>query len=367
MDKQYVQDALEGYLNSLLPTPPASDEKKNEVPPPLEALAKKDVAKAKAPIEKQSATPADASPGKPKNTSPVIPPAITSEAKLAAEPSVKAPVKPLAQSENIPTKPPAPKVKAQPLAANPSAPLPPTDKPITVPELPNGAYDLHKQRLEKMLEQLSDPPKKVSPPVSAPEVSEPKDDELSAAVKQSLGFEPNIEIGEQQAFEPIKPLSSEWLENGKPNWAQDKFDILLIEVNGLKLAVPLIALGQIQALDELTPLFGQSEWFLGLQKTSAGNVKTVDTGRFVMPERYSENNGYQFVVSINGLSWGLAVDSIDQPILINPEDIRWRKNRDNRPWMAGTVKDHMCVLLDIPKMGEILDQQDQNHSSDTGG
>jgi hypothetical protein len=28
--------------------------------------------------------------------------------------------------------------------------------------------------------------------------------------------------------------------------------------------------------------------------------------------------------------------------------------------MAGIVKDHMCVLLDIPKIGEILQAQDKN-------
>jgi purine-binding chemotaxis protein CheW len=65
---------------------------------------------------------------------------------------------------------------------------------------------------------------------------------------------------------------------------------------------------------------------------------------------------------INGLKWGLAVNGIDQPITIDPEHIRWRPRRSQRPWMAGTVKDHMCVLLDIPVFGEILAAEDHNEN-----
>jgi purine-binding chemotaxis protein CheW len=113
--------------------------------------------------------------------------------------------------------------------------------------------------------------------------------------------------------------------------------------------------------ENLTPLFGQSDWFMGLQQSPVGNIKTVNTAKFIMPERYKDEHDYKFVVSINGLNWGLAVDRIHQPISIDPDSIRWRVNRSSRPWMAGMVRDHMCVLLDIPSMGELLQKQDENH------
>lgn len=155
----------------------------------------------------------------------------------------------------------------------------------------------------------------------------------------------------------------EWLENGRPQWAQSRFDVLLFTVAGLTLAVPLIALGQIQPLtDELTPLFGQADWFMGLQPTPAGKIRTVNTAKFVMPERYDDRflQTARYVMSINGVPWGLAVDSVNQPITLDPEEVKWRSDRSKRPWLAGTVKEHMCALLDIPQMGQMLVNADKN-------
>lgn len=155
----------------------------------------------------------------------------------------------------------------------------------------------------------------------------------------------------------------EWLDNGRPQWAQSRFDVLLFQVSGLTLAVPLIALGQIQPLtDELTPLFGQADWFMGLQPTPGGKIRTVNTAKFVMPERYDESflKTARYVVSINGVPWGLAVDSVNQPITLQPEDVKWRSDRSKRPWLAGTVKEHMCALLDIPRVGQMLIEADKN-------
>ena len=154
-----------------------------------------------------------------------------------------------------------------------------------------------------------------------------------------------------------------WAENGRPQWAQKDFDVLLFQVSGLTLAVPLIALGQIQPLtDELTPLFGQADWFMGLLPTPAGKIRTVNTAKFVMPERYDENflKTAKYVISIDGVPWGLAVDSVNQPITLKPTDVKWRSERTKRPWLAGTVKDHMCALLDIPMIGQLLIDADRN-------
>lgn len=149
-----------------------------------------------------------------------------------------------------------------------------------------------------------------------------------------------------------------WNENGRPVWAQHKFDALLFEVSGLALAVPLIALGQIINLspDKLTPLFGRSEWFMGLLTTASGQVRVINTALFVMPERYQTSflESAEYVISMDGQPWGLAVDSVTQPITLDPEDVKWRSERTSRPWLAGTVKSKMCALIDIPQMAKLL-------------
>ena len=245
------------------------------------------------------------------------------------------------------------------------------------------SYNAHKGRLERMLRQVTsltasqdiNVNSKVAPQVKtsvegdvsslvevtlpAPAVTPQKFAQTSEVSNAEVSLKDDLKEGASTGVVPI--LANQWNENGRPEWAQESFDILLLEVNGLQLAVPLMTLGQIHEIDdEITPLFGQSDWFMGLQKTPDGNVKVVDTAKFIMPERYRNQHNYKYIISIHDLYWGLAVDNIKQPITIDPEAIRWRPKRDSRPWMAGMVKDHMCVLLDIPKMGEILQKQDKN-------
>lgn len=196
----------------------------------------------------------------------------------------------------------------------------------------------------------------VEPQINVLEIKVP---EIEVPDVKAPGIEA-VEIHQQQAYQ-IEGL--EWLENGRPQWAQSRFDVLLFTVSGLTLAVPLISLGQIQPLtDELTPLFGQADWFMGLQPTRAGKIRTVNTAKFVMPERYDESflKTAKYVVSINGVPWGLAVDGVNQPIRLHPDDVKWRSDRSKRPWLAGTVKEHMCALLDIPRIGQMLIDADKN-------
>jgi purine-binding chemotaxis protein CheW len=95
---------------------------------------------------------------------------------------------------------------------------------------------------------------------------------------------------------------------------------------------------------------------MGLLPSPRGNIKTVNTALFVMPERYDDKflHTARFVISIDGLPWGLAVDSVNQPTRLQPDAVKWRSNRSKRPWLAGTVKSAMCALIDIPQMGKLL-------------
>ncbi|MFT5084848.1 MAG: purine-binding chemotaxis protein CheW, partial [Lentisphaeria bacterium] len=150
----------------------------------------------------------------------------------------------------------------------------------------------------------------------------------------------------------------QWSENGRPIWAQNRFEILLFQVAGLSLAVPLVALGQILQIDKkLTPLAGQSEWFMGIMPSALGDIRAVNTALFVMPERYTESflGAARFLISIDGLPWGLAVDAVNQPISLMPEEVNWRSVRTKRPWLAGTIREKMCALIDIPQMANLLE------------
>lgn len=161
---------------------------------------------------------------------------------------------------------------------------------------------------------------------------------------------------------PDSVSTSEWLENGRPAWAQQRFECLLFTVSGLTLAVPLVELGAIYSIgDEITPIFGQADWFLGLLSVKDRNIRAVNTAKVVMPERYStaSDERFSYVITINGVDWGLAVDSVSEAIALEPDDVRWRSSRSKRPWLAGTVIDKMCALLDVSQLAAMFIKEER--------
>ncbi len=192
--------------------------------------------------------------------------------------------------------------------------------------------------------------KLLSPELSPPDLTAAEDSssELAAPVLH--------DEGERVSAPP------EWHENGRPHWGQERFECLLFSVAGLKLAVPLISLGSIHKIEkEFTPLVGRADWFMGLYRTQERNVHVVDTALWVMPDRYSDEvrEGYQFIIRLGDTNWGMACNSVEQAIQLAPSQVKWRTQRGKRPWLSGTVIDHMCALLDADTLSYLLQENAQ--------
>lgn len=176
---------------------------------------------------------------------------------------------------------------------------------------------------------------------------------IAPAVVAPVVVEPVVEVHLPPSITP-PPVTGD----GRPSWAAEPFECLLFDVAGLTLAVPLVCLGSIYSLEgqELTPLFGQPEWFLGILPSQAGNLKVLDTARWVMPDRYRDDfrQGLQYVISVQGYEWGLAVHQVSRSLRLDPNEIKWRSHRGQRPWLAGTVIEHMCALLDVAELAELI-------------
>ncbi|QJI13000.1 MULTISPECIES: CheW domain-containing protein [unclassified Pseudomonas] len=176
---------------------------------------------------------------------------------------------------------------------------------------------------------------------------------IAPAVMAPVVVEPVVEVHLPPSITP-PPVTGD----GRPAWAAEPFECLLFDVAGLTLAVPLVCLGSIYSLEgqELTPLFGQPEWFLGILPSQAGNLKVLDTARWVMPDRYRDDfrQGLQYVISVQGYEWGLAVHQVSRSLRLDPNEIKWRSHRGQRPWLAGTVIEHMCALLDVAELAELI-------------
>jgi purine-binding chemotaxis protein CheW len=196
-----------------------------------------------------------------------------------------------------------------------------------------------------------------APPVAAPIVSVEAETSIAPQINAPAA-EPVAPLVELRApAAPAAPTPPATVD-GRPAWAAEPFECLLFDVAGLTLAVPLVCLGSIYTLagQELTPLFGQPDWFLGILTCQAGNLKVLDTARWVMPDRYRDDfrQGLQYVISVQGYEWGLAVHQVSRSLRLDPNEIKWRSQRGQRPWLAGTVIEHMCALLDVAELAELI-------------
>jgi purine-binding chemotaxis protein CheW len=229
------------------------------------------------------------------------------------------------------------RLQAPPVAAKPTA------VKLERPTLVLPTLEMAKPLLMPTL--LVEPP---APPAEKP-----------VAEKPVVVAPPVIEsVVEKQIHADMSPTPPPLQLSGQPSWGEEPFECLLFDVAGLTLAVPLVCLGSIYPLvgQELTPLFGQPDWFLGILPCQAGNLRVLDTARWVMPDRYRDDfrQGLQYVISVQGYEWGLAVHQVSRSIRLDPKEVKWRSQRSQRPWLAGTVIEHMCALVDVAVLAELI-------------
>ncbi|WP_213875988.1 CheW domain-containing protein [Pseudomonas sp. dw_358] len=229
------------------------------------------------------------------------------------------------------------------------------ETPVEAPLDDFAAAVREEQARDALLEKvIAAEPVKVVAAVPMP-IPEPVVDSVAPmAVPELAPVEPVAQVH----LAPAGPAQPPAALDGRPEWASEPFECLLFDVAGLTLAVPLVCLGSIYPLagQELTPLFGQPNWFLGILPTQMGNLKVLDTARWVMPDRYRDDfqQGLQYVISVQGYEWGLAVHQVSRSLRLDPDEIKWRPQRGQRPWLAGTVIEHMCALLDVAELAELI-------------
>lgn len=273
-------------------------------------------------------------------------------------------VEPLAQPVAAPVAP-VPVAAVALVVSEPVEPL--TAEPqATVMQAPETSVSLDEFEAAVLEEQVRDARLSgvARAPVAEPRVIEARLPEpVAPVIKAPIADEPPAQIG--QVIDLHQPGSAEMpaaplklLDDGRPVWAAEPFECLLFDVAGLTLAVPLVCLGSIYPLagHDLTPLFGQPDWFLGILPGQNGNLKVLDTARWVMPERYRDDyrEGLQYVISVQGYEWGLAVHQVSRSVRLDPSEVKWRSQRQQRPWLAGTVIDQMCALLDVSALAELI-------------
>lgn len=213
-------------------------------------------------------------------------------------------------------------------------------------------------------------------------------DSVSAEAAKNNPFLKQLEAAQRRGRAKMGAAVSGSKVDNRPAWGREDFRCLAFNVSGLKLAVPVQFVDSMQPLDlipvatslsEASLLKGEASLskgeasllkgdasllkgeasssnplILGQMKVDRGEdaqpfCAVLDTARLVMPERYDNGmqESYRYILTLKNCDWSIAVDSIGGEIGLTPQNVRWRSEHTRREWLAGTVVDKMCALIDI--------------------
>jgi len=185
---------------------------------------------------------------------------------------------------------------------------------------------------------------------------------LSAYLNDML-FEPATDVQaddkiiaeNQQAIAEQIQLAT---QDQQSNWRNSPFQTLLFEIHGLKLAIPLHELNGILTWpkNDLAKIAGKPNWNLGLYSQDHQHTQVVDTAHIILPQQHQEqNNKPKFIILVADGKWGLACNKVSSVVTLTSEEVRWRQQAGKRPWLAGTVLDKMCSILNIEELVKQLE------------
>jgi len=194
--------------------------------------------------------------------------------------------------------------------------------------------------------------------------TQPLDVQTNEKVVETVATSTSIK-NETLAEEPIKPNNLEPLSEE----ADIPFQALVFKVAGLSLAIKLIDLNGVLEWDEskVTEMPGHSQFYMGLFQYLGKSIPVIDTARLVFPEDKLKalsadkpTERVTRVVLIDDGKWGLACDEVAEVIDLSRKDVKWRQQRSARKWMAGTVIEHMCALIDAAGFSAMIEQGSHN-------
>lgn len=135
-----------------------------------------------------------------------------------------------------------------------------------------------------------------------------------------------------------------------PPLAGGSLKCFVFTVAGLKLALPLARVTEIVDFAECRG--GRvSPSVLGSLVYDERNVPVLDSARIILPES-NVTPSYQWLVIVDHGSYALACDSVQASMEVAHDAVRWRTQNTKRRWLAGTLLQQRCALLDADEVYE---------------
>lgn len=184
------------------------------------------------------------------------------------------------------------------------------------------------------------------------------------AVAEPVAAKAAVEVAAAPIDVATPQQQVEQIDTARPEWAQAEFQALLFSVGDLSLAVPLVTLHSVLPWPEegVVGMPNQPSWCYGLLRYREQNVRVVDTATMVIPPDRAElmpTEAPKHLLIVGNGRWALACHAIGNVIRLTPDNVRWRNQGGNRPWLAGTVLEHLCALVDTDAFANMLSNKHQ--------
>lgn len=140
----------------------------------------------------------------------------------------------------------------------------------------------------------------------------------------------------------------------RPGLYDQPFQCLLFHTLGSEFAVPLAALSGILRWDgQAAKLPGQPVWHRGVIPYRDGKLGLVDLD-VLLGVRTLEDVPETYILAFAEGRFGLLCKELLPPKTLTKEDVKWRKERGDRPWSLGTLREQLCPLMDLDEIEALL-------------
>lgn len=141
----------------------------------------------------------------------------------------------------------------------------------------------------------------------------------------------------------------------QPLWADEEFEVMIVEAGGLRIAVPEFSLGSIHSIKDskldTNVMPRNSHLFIGTAEINHMKYPLIDCCRWMMPEQYSEivqdDFAYTYYMTHNNSHYALAVNAVHTSLQLDKSEIKWRRADSKRPWVAGMLTSQRAILVEL--------------------
>ena len=148
-----------------------------------------------------------------------------------------------------------------------------------------------------------------------------------------------------------------------PDWAQQSFECLLVNLAGMQVMVPAMSVSYIEKINKkITRLPLDNEAFYGVVTIRDKSIAVIDllsliaesaSTDFQCNKKIGEHYIDHVIVMDEG-NFALACEQVSHMMTLDVEDVRWNTATFNNPMFSGIVTEHLCPILNIDNLNKAV-------------